>query len=164
MTSPELQTLIESLRKTPEAVEQVRGNLRDDDLHWKPSEKEFSVVEHVCHLRDIEQEGYTVRIQRLLNESQPFLPDIDGDRLAEERHYISQSLDAALQGFARGREGNIRAIEGLTLEKLNRSGTMENVGPITLERLLQMMREHDQDHVKELNNLRGQLLKRSRPA
>jgi len=38
----------------------------------------LSELEHVCHLRDIEQDGYHVRIHRMLEESNPSLLSLDG--------------------------------------------------------------------------------------
>jgi hypothetical protein len=40
---------------------------------------------------------------------------------------------------------------------LNRAGTLEGVGQITLGKLLHLMREHDEAHRKELVELREQL-------
>jgi hypothetical protein len=159
MTQQELQELAMFFQRTPEIVQQLVTDLAEGGLHWKLSEKEFSVLEHVCHLRDIEQEGYMARIGKLLSEIQPFLPDIDGDKLAQERDYKSQKLDAALHAFKSARKDNVRTIRNLSLEQLNCSGTFENVGAITLEGLLLMMREHDEDHLQALNQMREQLSK-----
>jgi hypothetical protein len=161
MTPEVFQRTISFLEETPQVIGCLIAGLADEDLTWKPSEKEFSVVENICHLRDIEQEGYRMRIDKLLNEDKPFLTDIDGGKLAEERNYNSQNLNSALRAFTRARETNVRPIKHLTSDQLNRKGTFENVGPITLEGLLLMMQEHDQDHIKKLNNLRYQLSERS---
>jgi hypothetical protein len=99
MPPEDLQILISALTKTPEAVDQLVRELSEPDLRIKNSPEEFSVVENVCHLRDIEIEGYTTRISRILSENNPLLPDIDGSRLAVEREYHSQNLSEALQAF-----------------------------------------------------------------
>jgi len=41
-------------------------------LEQTPGEP-FCAIEHVCHLRDIERDGYHVRIRRLLTEDNPSL-------------------------------------------------------------------------------------------
>ncbi len=153
MAPEDLQELTSLLEETPHIVEHLIAGLTVEDLMRKPSGKEFSIVEHVCHLRDIEQEGYKARINRLLSEDEPFLPDIDGDRLAQERDYNSQNPGSALDAFLSARENNVRTIRNLTADQFNRSGTLENVGRVTLEGLLVMIREHDQSHLKELKNL-----------
>lgn len=157
MTSEEYQSLVETLEATPGIIQRLADDLMDGDATWKPSEREWSVLENVCHLNDIEQEGYTVRIEKLLNETQPFLANIDGDKLAEERSYNSQDFSQVLSAFARGRQRNVQTITDLAPDRLNRSGRFENVGTITLGRLLLMMREHDQSHLKDLGSLHQQL-------
>jgi len=51
------------------------------------SPDEFSVLENICHLRDLELQGYTPRIRRILAEADPDLADFDGARVAAESSY-----------------------------------------------------------------------------
>ena len=159
---PELESLFAYLAETPATVEEMLNGLTDEDRRWKPPGGEFSALENVCHLLDIEREGYAVRIERLLVEDGPRLPDIDGSRLAEERDYNKQNLETALAAFKRTREGNVRVVKALSPEQLARAGTLETVGPITVRDLLVMMRAHDEAHRRELTRLRGALLDRQR--
>jgi hypothetical protein len=159
MTLEEFQSLVETLEETPRIIRQLTDDLEDNERRWKPSPEGWSALEQVCHLRDIEQEGYAARIEKLLHEAQPFLSDIDGDKLAAERSYITQDFTAALRAFARARAENAEAIKDLTLDQLNRSGIFENVGAVTLGRLLLMMREHDRGHLHDISRLHEQLRK-----
>jgi hypothetical protein len=155
-----LNEVIEFLEETPEAVRRFGEGLAAEELRWKPGGEKFSLLEHVCHLRDIEREGYGRRIEKLLNESQPLLTDIDGRRLAEERRYNEQDFAAGLREFDRARQDNVRAIKGLSAEQLNRVGVFEGAGAVTLGSLILMMYEHDREHRKELGDLRERLLGR----
>ena len=152
MTQMELQNLIAFLAATPEVVRQLTGALGGAAVRWKPPSGEFSALENACHLRDIEQEGYTVRLRRLLTEDEPALADIDGERLARERDYQSQDCAAALAAFAAARRANVATIERLSPEELQRAGTFAGER-ITLARLLEMMRAHDEAHRAELRAL-----------
>lgn len=160
MTREDFKHLIKSLAETPENVRQLVKNLLNDELRWNPAAEDFSCLEHVCHLRDIEREWYAVRIWKLLHEKQPFLSDIDGDKLARERNYNNRSLELALDDFSQARKQNVRAISDLSTNQLKRSGTFENLGPITLEKLLLMMLKHDDEHFRALDDLRSQLMKK----
>lgn len=153
MAPQDFQNLLAFLEETPEVVRSLTENLTAKELMRKPTKEEFSFLEHVCHLRDIEQEGHGVRIAKLLSEEQPFLPDIDGDKLAAERNYHSQSFDEALSAFTRARKNNIDTIRTTTPDALTRTGIFANVGTITLEQLLLMMREHDNEHLRALSDL-----------
>lgn len=160
LTTEELQTLVGFLAQTPARVRRLVQNLSAGDAHWKPSPQEFSALEQVCHLSDLEREGYSVRIEKLLGEEQPLLPDFDGGKIAAERDYNNQQLEAMLDAFAAAREGNLRALAHLSAADFERSGQLEQVGPITLSTLLLKMREHDEGHLQELDELREQLRQR----
>jgi hypothetical protein len=159
MTTEELQPLIIFLERAPAIAARLTEDVPAHGLIWKPSATAFSVLDHICHLRDIEQEGYTARIRKLLTEEQPFLPDIDGDRLAIERQYNAQRLEPALTEFQRLRQANVRVLKDLSPGQLSRSGLFENTGPITLAHLLRLMHEHDTGHLEALSDLREQLVR-----
>ena len=61
------------------------ADLTNAQLRFQPRGGYFSILENICHLRDIEIEGYGVRLRRLRAEAHPTLPDINGDQLALER-------------------------------------------------------------------------------
>jgi hypothetical protein len=157
MTDQEFHELIEFLEETPEMVRQLTIEMSERDLKWKPSESEFSALEQVCHLRDLEREGYTVRIRKILTENKPSLPDFDGGRIAVERDYNQQNFETAIQDFASARRENVSAARTLSSGKLHNGGVLEGVGEITLARLFMLMREHDQSHLEELRDLRERL-------
>ncbi len=153
MTSKEFYEICKFLGETPGSIKLVIEALTENESRRKPNEGEFSILEHICHLRDIEGEGYHVRIRKLLAGNKPFLPDINGDRLARERDYNSQNIALALKDFSRFREENLSILRNISLDKLECEGTLENVGTITLTKLILRMLEHDDEHLQTLNNL-----------
>src|SRR5262245_35161872 len=157
MSDREFEELTADLLNMPRAVEEIVRSLTDAELRRKPSQDEFSALEHVCHLRDIVREAYKVRIEKLLYEQDPFLSNFDGSRIARERDSNSESLDASLAALAESRQSNMALFEGATDTDYNKSGRFEGVGPITLASLLLTMKEHDGEHLRELNDLIGRL-------
>jgi hypothetical protein len=157
MTPGDFQALIAFLEETPEMVRQSTADLTEEARTGKPSDSEFSALEQVCHLRDIEQEGYAVRIDKLLTQDRPLLDDIDGSRLAVERNYNRESYGTALREFASARIENLKRLKAISPEQLESRGVLQGVGEITLGRLLELMREHDQSHRDELKGLRDRL-------
>jgi hypothetical protein len=153
MTTEQLQSLLGFLAETPASVRRLVGSLSASEARWKPSAAEFSALEQVCHLSDLEREAYAVRIEKLMHEEQPFMPDFDGGKIAAERDYNGWQMDDALAAFARSREANMRALSKLSLADFARGGVLETVGYITLETLLVKMREHDEGHLRELDEL-----------
>jgi hypothetical protein len=61
--------------------------------HWAPPSwdgvpsEPLTALEQLCHVRDIEIDGYQVRIRRTLAETEPLLASIDTDALVRERAY-----------------------------------------------------------------------------
>jgi hypothetical protein len=150
---------LQVISRTPENLRPLLADLGEPLLRVRASPDEFSALEQVCHLRDIDAEAYAIRITRLLSENSPQLPDIDGSRLAVERAYQEQDLQAALQSFTEKRAEVVALLKGVTEAQKNRSGHLETVGEVSVRRVLSMMREHDEGHLDELRVLRQRLLK-----
>ena len=153
MKLTEVQQLLNAVARTPSEVSRLVNVVPPEHWRIRPAPEEFSVLESVCHLRDIEVEGYAQRIARILNETKPALADVDGARLAIERDYNSQELGPALEAFRQTREQNVELLRKLAAIDLERKASLEGVGEITLSRLIEMMNEHDEGHREELKHL-----------
>ena len=156
----ELSEIIAFLEETPEAVRRLSEGLGADELRVRADDGSFSFVEHACHLRDIECEGYGARIERILREELPALADIDGARLAAERRYNEQRFEDGLAAFSQSRRQSTSALRAATDEQLSRRGLFEGAGEVTLRGLASLMYEHDAVHRGELQSLREGLLRR----
>ncbi|HEV2213115.1 MAG TPA: DinB family protein [Gammaproteobacteria bacterium] len=149
----EIKAAFDALSEMPRALESRIAGLSERELRFKPGTDTFSVLENVCHLRDIEVDGYALRLQLLLTQEYPLLPDINGSELAEARRYNSQAFQPALQAFVDARHGCLGVLANLTPADLAREGHFENVGDVTLGRLLELWVAHDRDHIKDLDDL-----------
>ncbi|MGH9875165.1 MAG: DinB family protein, partial [Pyrinomonadaceae bacterium] len=149
--------LLEFLNETPNKLTSLTAGLSDAELQFQNSLDEFSVLENICHLRDLEVQGYTPRIRRILAEANPALADFDGGRVAAESDYNNEPPGVALRAFQTAREENVAVLRVLSEADLKREGTLAGVGSITLRRLAEMMREHDEGHLDDLRVL-GQRL------
>ena len=149
MLNPDIHELLAALSRTPELIAASTAGLSEAVIRHKKTPDEFSILENVCHLRDLEIEGYAIRIDRILSEEQPMLPDFNGGLIAAERDYNRQDLGEALAAFKNARQQNLGRLNDLEPESMKRSATLEGVGHITLTDLLAMMREHDKGHLKE---------------
>jgi hypothetical protein len=141
---------LQILARMPAMISELLSGVPPESIRVRLSPEEFSVVENICHLRDIEVEGYTVRIRRLLEEDNPQLDDIDGARLAVERDYNRQNLNSALETFTFARKKNVELLSVIKKDDWQRKGSMQGVGEIKLETLIEMMIEHDAGHLDEL--------------
>lgn len=158
-----LVELIAELEHMPEELERAIGQVSADRLAWKPESFEgspgetFSALEHVCHLRDIEIDGYQLRIKRLLEEQHPSLASLDGYELAAERRYAEADLQGALSSFRQARRATVASLRGLSEQQLGRTGVFAEYGPLTLRALLHYLRSHDQQHLACVHWLIGKM-------
>jgi len=159
MNDKAINELVATLAQTPVEVTRLIEHIPTESIAIRLSPHEFSALENVCHLRDIEIEGYCVRIQRILAEDHPMLSDVDGARLAIERDYNRQSVNEALEAFTSARRQNVAVLSETAAADFEREGDMEGLGRITLRKLLEMMCEHDEGHVDDLRVMRTRMLR-----
>jgi hypothetical protein len=150
MQDAEPERLLERLAETPRALAAYFAAADAVTLRRRSGGDPFAPIEHLCHVRDIEREGYAIRIQRILEESNPFLPDLDGDRLARERDYIDQDGATALAAFAHARGRVIELLGGISAGDWERTATMGGFGILTLRSLVLRMLAHDGEHLAAL--------------
>lgn len=122
-----------------------------------PSSGGFCALEHVCHLADLEREGFQVRIARLASEVDPFLADFDGDRAARERAYRERDPYLALGAFVLERQRTLALLRAVAVADRERRGRQEHVGVVTLGEVPTRLRAHDTSHRDELQALLGEL-------
>lgn len=94
------------LATTPEVVQALTAYLGEPAWRWKPSDDEWSCLEVVVHLLDIERELYGSWVQRVLREERPtFGGRFEAARRAREQGFNEQDPAGVLREFAaeRGR-------------------------------------------------------------
>lgn len=114
---------------------------------------EFCVVEHACHLRDLERDGFTPRIRSVLDEDDPLLPGYDGAAVAAASGYRTENALRALNGFLEARKQNADALRAVPESGFRRTGHYGGREPITLEAVVAGMLEHDRDHRDRLRSM-----------
>jgi hypothetical protein len=145
--------LMDRLAAMPRLLQACAERLPRAEWTRQPSPGVFSLVEHCCHLRDLEEEGYTLRLRRMVREDVPVLEDFDGGAVAAARSYPAQDLTKAAQAFVEARSRNLLLLAGLDRDALGRTARFGEHGTITVVRLAELMTEHDAGHRAELEDL-----------
>jgi len=114
-----------------------------------PSES-FNPIEQICHVRDIEIDGYQVRFQRTLSEDNPRLATIDGYALAKERGYGQADPHEVLASIRVARARTIQLLAALKPADFERPAIFEDYGALTLRSLVHLLSSHDQQHLAGL--------------
>jgi uncharacterized damage-inducible protein DinB len=113
--------LSESLKGVPKAV-----------LLFTPAPGKWSILEIVCHLRDMEREAYLARYKRILAEDTPSLPDVDGDAYSLENDYRSQRLSEVLRDWKASRREVLKVLGPVRGQQWERAGVHETSGRLTM--------------------------------
>jgi hypothetical protein len=143
---------IERLREMPAFLEAALDAVPRDEFLSRPAPGEFSLVEQACHLRDLEREGYLVRVRRILSETLPTLENFDGAAVAAARNYMTQDAHIAAQEFAAARGEVLGLLAATTPDDLDRNAVFDEKR-ITLRDLVAMMEAHDRGHREEIATL-----------
>jgi hypothetical protein len=155
--------VLTDLREAPGEFEKLLQLMPSAVWGWKPESwggcpgETFSLREHICHLRDIEIEGYQLRLRRACDEPSPDLETLDGYTLAEQRRYADADPHEALAVFRTARAETLAMIRGFTAADLRSGATFAEYGPVTLHGLVHFLSAHDRQHVACLHWLLGKM-------
>ena len=152
-----------SLESFPDQIESLYAAFPRQFVHWAPPSwdgvpsEPFTALEQICHVRDIEIDGYQVRLRRTLEEHEPFLPSIDSESVARERRYGEADAARVLADFRSARATTLRLLRSISPRELERRATFEGYGPVSLRGLVHYLCSHDQQHLAGLQWLLGKI-------
>jgi hypothetical protein len=122
----------------------------------RPAGMGFSLVEHACHLRDLDA-VFAERIDAVRTHALPVIASVDGTALAAQRDYLAQRLDDALAAFRAGRAALCATAAALQPAELARCGLRDGMRRMSLDELVRELFDHDLTHVLELDELLAEL-------
>ena len=156
------RTTLTALTAFPQQLEAFFDMIPADARNWKPASWEgipsepFSAIEQICHVRDIEVDGYHERFRRALQETHPVLENVDGETLAAERAYADADPREVFAAFRTARTRSLEIIAAFTPEQLDRTAVFDGA-PITVRGLVHMLCSHDQQHLAGLQWLMARI-------
>jgi hypothetical protein len=151
-----------ALADFPNQLEAYYSVVPGEYKNWRPASwdgvpsEPFSPIEQVCHVKDIEIDGYHLRIRRTLAELNPLLASLDGETLARERSYSTADTSTVFAQFREARAKTIELVAKLTPEQLLRTAEFEG-HPVTLRGLVHNLCSHDQQHLAGMQWLLGRM-------
>ena len=140
--------LIEALEASPHDVRRLLRPLSAEALTWKEGEN-WSLAEIVTHLANIDV-IFGPRFHRIVEQDRPtFMPVDPTATLA-----ISTSPDEDLARWQAERATMCAWLAGLHSGDWNRQATHSTRGPITLRSEVQVIVNHDTDHLAQMTEVR----------
>ena len=152
-----------ALEAFPRELEKHYAAFPPEFVHWAPESwvgvpsEPFTAIEQVCHVRDIEIEGYQVRFRRTLDEASPMLASIDSEAVAKERDYGRYDVAKVFAEFRAARAETVELLARLDAAQLDRPAEFEGYGPVTMRGLIHYLCSHDQQHLSGLQWLLGKI-------
>ena len=152
-----------ALGEMPNQFERLFHLIPTGYLSWKPQSWEgipgekFSALEQACHLRDIETDGYQVRIRRILEEEHPSLVALDGYQLARQRHYSDANPEEVIVAFSEAREITLDLLRRISANQMERTAVFAEYGEVTLKGLVHFLCSHDQQHIACMHWILGKI-------
>ncbi|HPY42110.1 MAG TPA: DinB family protein [Thiolinea sp.] len=154
---------LETLSAFPQQLEKHFYTIPQSRWQWQPESwdgipsESLNPLEQICHVRDIEVDGYHVRFRRMLEEIEPILESVDGYALVKERHYAQADPHLVFEGIKAARTTTLQLIAGLTDQQLARTGYFDGYGRLNVQSLIHYLCSHDQQHLAGLQWLLGKI-------
>jgi hypothetical protein len=159
---PAHPAILRSLATFPQRLEECFSLFPKSMQNWQPwswegiPSERLTAIEQICHVRDIERDGYHRRIRRTLAEEMPILEDISGEALAVERRYLEANVQEVFADFGVARADTVALVTGLNAIQMQRVAVFEG-RPVTLHNLLHFLCSHDNQHLAGLHWLLGKM-------
>ena len=161
METQEIRQHLATLEATPARLETALKGVSKKLSLWSPAPGKWSILEIVCHLRDMEREAYLDRYRRVLETpadgagTGPSLPDIDGDVISLERDYRNARLSEALREWSAVRKETLRVLRGVNADQWRLVGVHETAGPLTMtDLLLRQVTGNDEAHLSQIDAIK----------
>jgi hypothetical protein len=151
-----------ALADFPGRLEAYYSVIPNQYKNWRPASWEgipsepFTPIEQVCHVKDIEIDGYHLRFRRMLEESNPLLDSLDGEALARERSYSTADTGVVFEQLREARAKTLELVGKLTAQQFLRAAEFEG-HRVTLRGLVHNLCSHDQQHLAGMQWLLARL-------
>jgi ribonucleotide monophosphatase NagD (HAD superfamily) len=143
--------LIRRLAAFPAGVAAAMEGYSDTVLECAPSGDEWAARDIVCHLHDHDTEEDRRRLERILNEDNPFL-SANYDAWSHAPGYKHVSIAQAMQAFVRSRASLVEWLASLPDHAWTRPARNAIFGPTTFEEMVRFATEHDRTHLRQMRS------------
>jgi hypothetical protein len=123
----------------------------------RPFPGRWSIVEHICHLRDRDQLAIR-RFTRMVRSERPRMQELDGQALALAGRYAEQNAGEALREWERRRQQLCELLHVLDHAAWQRRALHPRHGEATIAELVAHLLDHDAAHAAHVRALRQALM------
>lgn len=144
----DLSAALDALATFPAQLrQQVRG-LDDTALHVRPAPAEWSILEIIGHMLDVNS-LWPARIRHMLASENPTLMPVD-PAWVQQRDYQHKQLAFLLQTFDESRAEFVAFMRTLRPGQLARTGIHPTRGQISVAEAVAALADHDRMHTQQI--------------
>ncbi len=145
--NPEKASILE---RTHKLVHEFAHTIPTSLQTVKPDAVAFSATEIVWHLKAVE-ELWHKRFAQMKAEKEPtFFVAMNPDEVAKNEHHNERALEEGLSEWQKLRTKTIEFLHSLGEEATNLKGVHQRYGPMDIPRILDIMTNHDLQHLEQL--------------
>lgn len=141
------------LRSATDDIAWVVRGLLEEQAHYRPVPGEWSVHEHLSHLRDMEQEVYLPLLRWATVPEMLDPRDYSRREWRERRYDPAEPLAAIMADIQRMRDEELAIFRAMGDATWTRYRTDTRWGPLTCQWIAEVMYRHTLDHLQGIMGL-----------
>lgn len=141
------------LKSTPAALSTILKKI-ENPLIWKfrPKEQEWSLVEIISHLADVDKEVNLKRIRQVKSEEKPFFSAALTDDWAKTKNYQANGPYESFSECLLSRQELLEELSSLKDEEWHKKVSHAIFGPTTILEMVKFIAQHDRLHIQQVVN------------
>lgn len=148
---PEFTAQIDALAAFPAMLSRALDGVSDRALRHRPAPGEWSVVEVIGHIIDVDI-LMAARIERIATEESPPIQMQDLVAAVRDAGYQEQASDVIFAQFRAHREALVTLLRGLPTGAAERTGIHPARGAQRIADLVGMVARHGPNHMEQIRN------------
>jgi hypothetical protein len=154
----ETSDLLERFRRGPELLAMVLTGVFGEEEDFVTAPGKWSIRQIVAHLADTEL-VYAHRMRQMVAEENPTLIAFDQDAWTKNLNYARRKPKQSLESFRHMRAENYELLKELPEGAYARAGNHSERGPVTLGSQVEVLAEHAESHVRQMQGIRDEYKK-----
>jgi len=143
--------IINRLDRFRHAVVPLGEWIHPDEATWKPGERDWSIVEILAHMVDIETQDMRTRLRLTLEDPEADWPGIDPEGWAIERNYAERDLKDLVERFLKERTLSVDWLRSLRDPDWRAAHTHPKLGAMRAGDILCAWCAHDSLHWRQIS-------------
>ena len=123
-------------------------------ITWRPKQKQWCLLEIICHMIDEEVEDFRARVKITLEHPGQEPPAIDPEGWVAARNYRKRDYHEMVSLLLEEREDSIQWLRGLDSANWDNAFEHRIFGPMSAEMFLINWLAHDYLHIRQISKLK----------